>query len=252
MASVSGKTKKLTVEQVQAEKTLAVILGQGRIHFDNLSDAKFQELLQKALDEVDLREIRGFQPLESLLSYHFDALFEEGRGPKNIKLGPNPKLSFGQLDDFNLYTQVVKLVGDSSLNPVYRRYESDEATNDWTVAKTWGKSGYLFRGARTFLALRRPRNHSDADKNLVLVILDFEKVPHEDLHLINRVRVKPVFIKHFRHWFEGNSAFVADRMIGSLEGLHRQTLNDLEYKAQETRKKLVWFEKLRLSTTYRR
>lgn len=209
------------------------------------------------LNEVDLRELRGFKPLRDLLVFqpgssggvHFHTLDVE-----TLRLSEKVSFKATGFDgdspvDLETHTMSVCRGYVSGMN-VFKRIESGEETSDLKTAHLWGRSAYHYGGAREVLALRRPRNHSCASDNLVVVSYGYQKVLLEDEHAITSLSVRPLSVAEFRDHFRSDYPRVAAELIWELRSAHSITADQLIYQAESFRAKAGYFARLSDAITH--
>jgi len=244
-----------------AQKQLGFVLGETRVNLSNLSDPEFESLLVKALDEIDLREIRGFQELERFLTIRPGSVVT---GPGTIKthgldlevlnMGKEASLSVEGFEDpsiIDLKTHVLQMCrGWASGSNIYKRLETEEQTDDWSVASTWGASGYLVGGEGEILAIRRPRNHAYGGECLLTVHFRYEKVTLKNEHVISTVTVRKLTPNNFRQYFGEKSARIAVELMWGLESAYMRTVEALMSQAETIRRKGTFFKRLSGAVSY--
>ncbi len=226
-----------------ARTQLDFALGKNRVLLSDLSTKEFDEFLKSSLDKVNLRELRGFQPLNELvINNHF---------------GLSEKVSFDATgfkadDPINLTTHILNVSrGWHDRVSLFRRYESNEETTDSNVAETWGKSGYVVKGSGSILALRRPRNHGYAYDNMVSLAFNYEKVILKSEYVVTALTVQHLTVENFRQHFGVKYPRIATELIWELRTAHIKTANMLESQAKDFRKKAVQFDCLGKAIFYR-
>jgi hypothetical protein len=235
----------------ESKKLLDYALGEQRVSLSALLPAEFDDLLSRVLSGVNLRELRGFQPLKELLTIrsHYDGL-----GHLNINhlsVSDEVVMNCARLDNFDLNSHVISVLWSVGLvlKRLFKRYESGEETTDRDKASSWGQSAYHQSGQQGDLVLRRPRNHTLGNDNLVLIIYQYEKIPLENKHVITKIRATPISVKHFRRWFKDDYPKIAHNIILSLNSAHSRTIDELKSRLSQMQDKGVRLSRLRDSTT---
>lgn len=225
--------------QSNARRELDLFFGERRVSLKRLKPKEFDSFLSRVLRDIDLRELRGFKPLEDQLSHRRDHNSVNGMDPTDdvsVPLRTQVVEKKSQRQPFGLNTHVVSAHrGVISQTLHYRRNESGEETTDWKVARSWKNGGYTFRLEGSILVLRRPSDHSRADENLFLVRYVAEKVPLEHRMEVASIEVIPVPISRFRMQFGSKYSSVAQDLIWELRSIASRTLDALRGKAEAFR-----------------
>ncbi len=235
MASVGRKSSEGGLRKSKAQRDLDFALGKNRVPLDDLSNYEFCVFLKNALDEVNLREMRGFTELRNLLSF---ASKEFLRSPYNLNmlvLGEGFKLTTSN-PGLTLYDHVQDIGGCLlTQEMLYKRYESNETTGDEMKARNgWGQNGgYLLSGKRQILVLHRPRDDSSASSNLFTVDYWFVRVPKAERHVIHSIDISHLPPVAFRKRFLGNrAAEIACGMVSQLQTILDRTVDGLLEKSR--------------------
>ncbi|MCX6786541.1 MAG: hypothetical protein NTU85_01830 [Candidatus Kaiserbacteria bacterium] len=230
-----GKEQMASVSKTLAQKMLEFALGQKSVSFGELSTEEGDKLLRSTLEEVNLRELRGFKPLKDLLIIH-PGSFMYGGAPVHtlevefLDLDPNVSLhteSDEEKPQVNLDTYVLPL-SRVRRAAIFKRHESDEETRDYQTAVSWGRSAYHHRGNGKILALRRPNNHTRADENLVIVEFKYEKIPLEARYVIKEITTHSLPLEKFREHFGSSYERMAVELISELQTAYERTSNELK------------------------
>jgi hypothetical protein len=242
-----------------AQVHLDFALGKSRVRLGNLSGKEFDDFLKAALEGINLRELRGFRPLGELLAFRPGSIVIGRRREHTLEVEvlDLPKkvsfeaIGFEECSPVDIETHIMKVCrGLTIREAVYKRNETGEETVDEKVADSWGELAYHLRGVRQFFAIRRPRNHSYAHENLVLVSFSYEKVSLENRHVITNVRVERLLLKDFRRRFGTRYPQVATELIWEMRDAHSITADQLEEQAKHFRKETVRFDRLADAVTY--
>jgi hypothetical protein len=236
MASVSSQ------KPTAAKRSLDFALGEKRVRLDQLSAREFDEFLHKVMEDVDLRELRGFKPLGKFLEQHSNERNPDPLDIANLDLDPAVVLDVLGFDasdegvDLNTHVLSAKR-GLRKLDFTFKRNESGEETGSREVATSWGRSAYIFEMRAETMVLRRPRNHSYSDENLLVVAYETQKVLLEPRHLVKRIKVTRIPTNGFRKFFGADYAREAVGLIWELATIHDRTLSELESQAKRYRDK---------------
>lgn len=236
-------------QQEHAREMLDVSLGKKRVLFNDLSPTDADEFLRETLADVDLRELRGFKPLKNLLTFRPGSVLYGAGKPCTLEvevldLSPNVSLIVSEDSGIDLDTHFIMLCrGLINLSVVFKRHETDEETSDWHKAHSWGRSAYHYKGNSAVIALRRPRNHTRADENLVVIKFWYEKVPLENRHIITNFEVVTISIENLRERLGRSYARIAVELVWELRDAYRRTAAELESQANLIRHKVVEFER---------
>ncbi len=241
MASVNSET-----ERTAARQQLDYALGRKRIKLSDLAPVEFDELLRATLADVDLRELRGFKPLERFIA------FQSGSGGRtsslemnNLAIDEATLFQTAGYDDVDLQTHVLSVSrGVQRYDVTYRRFESGDETQDVKVAIEWGKTCCLHRGSIERLVLRRPRDHSSGEENFCLLSYSFEKVPNKDLHRVVVINLDWLQVEKFRRHFGATYAEAATSFIWELRDAHARTLSELESRVESFGRTIEKLERL--------
>jgi len=256
MASVSDGPK------TQAQEMLEFALGQKRICFGDLSEAEGDRLLESVLKDINLRKLRGFKPLKDLLTFRPGSIIC-GRGveqPHTLDvevLDLSAEVDFSAqgfnegfpvtLDDYAI--SVCR--GKTKWKAVFKRNETDEETDDYRTASSWGRSAYHYKGIGEILAIRRPRNHTRANENLITVEFRYEKVPLKNWHVITAIAVKPLSLGNdFRKHFGPSYPRIAVELIWELGSIHRNTSKELASQQCLIDRKVTELERISEALSY--
>ena len=256
MASVgSGKSKSAALVQLE------IALGKKAVSLDGLSWSEFDDFLRDVLENVRLREVRGFTPLKELLTFQPGSVVIGGAPQHTLdveRLDISEGMSFEASGfekdssvDWETHTRRL-CRGWTNWKIVFKRHETGEETEDRETASSWGRSAFHFKGKGEVLAVRRPRNHSGADENLIIISFCYEKVPLESRHVITKLKVEPLPIKNFRQYFGASRAKMAVELIRELESAYSYTAQELESQSKIIRKKAEELERLSEAITYNR
>ncbi len=248
----------VTTTPSSARGLLDYVLGKKMVRFGELSSEEGEELLRDVLREVDLRELRGFRPLKEFLTF----------SPGSFTTGPQPHtldIEVLQLSDSvelttSDFSSDAAVAMDTHLlsicrgwvrgQAIYRRHESDLETSDWHEAHSWGRSAYRHRGEGEILSLRRPRNHTGADDNLLVVRFWYEKVPQKQEYLISKIEAMPLPIGAFMEYFGEIHSRIAVEMIWELRTAYARTVSELESRATYFRREAGKFERFSEALSY--
>jgi hypothetical protein len=247
MTSVSPEEKKSA-----AQHDLDLVLGKRNVKLNGLTPAEFYEFLRQALENIDLHELRGFRPLK-------EELTARGRDPTpnqmdlgRVEMAEGVTVSSeGFEEPITLDSHVLCVTrGVITQNLVWKVFETGVESDDYRVTMEWPRgSGYLHRGKREFLYLRRTKKDNYASQNLVHVAFSFVKVVGEACHRVTDVSAVHVsldrFMKHFGHKY----AEVAKGLIGELWTAHGRTVSALESQLDRFRKTTGRFERMVDSTS---
>jgi hypothetical protein len=199
--------------------------------------------LEKVLGDVYLKYLREFKP------------FVDEASLGNIKAAKEVVFEAHDFEeDFNMsLTTLAARVDRGFFNRefVYKRHESGEETTSDEIARSWGDTGYLYRGKGQHLIICRPLSRSYASETLTLVTSEFEKVPFKDSHQITRMSAKLIPIKKFREEFGSHYGSVAVNMIWELRSLYSATANGFKSKLELMLKKQGEFEILGRSISWK-
>jgi len=238
-------------------------LGDARVNLGDLSDSEFDSLLEKVLDEVDLREIRGFNGLEDFLTIRPGSIVT---GPGTTKthgldlevLNMDKEASlvvqgFEEPSVIDLKTHVLRMCrGWARGSYAYKRLETEEQTDDFSVASTWGASGYLVGGEGEILAIRRPRNHARGGECLLTVHFCYQKVTLKHEYVISTVTVRKLTPDAFRQYFGDQSSRIAVELMWELRSAYRRTVEALKSQAKTIQRQGDFFERLGGAVSYSR
>jgi hypothetical protein len=147
-------------------------------------------------------------------------------------------------DGMDLDTHVILAKRGLKGTYVHRRYESGEETTDLKVAHEWGKTCYLHSASVETLVLRRPRDHSYADENLVIIGYVYQKVPNEERHLIHTIEAVRLPIEGFRKHYGKKHAEEAVNFIWELRDACARTARELRSRAESFTDRLAKLERL--------
>jgi hypothetical protein len=246
-------------QQAHAKEMLEVALGKNMVPFDELSQADADEFLRETLADVDLRELRGFKPLKDLLTFRSGNVIPHTLNLEALDLSPKVSLEVidlipeDPLDNFvvDLNTHFITLSRvDFNRKVVFKRNESDEETDDWDIADSWGKSAYRYRGSGSILALRRPRNHTGAENNLFVISYWYKKIPLEETYAIWNIKVARILLEGMRFHFGLLYAKIAVELVWELRDAYGRTVNELESQLAYLRGKAAEFERRADAVSY--
>lgn len=260
MASVRKKS--------QAQQNLEYALGEEKTKFSDLFPSEQYDLLDSALQGVDLRELRGFKPLRELLVFRPSSFIYGREAPHTLDV---EILELREGTDFSngfisVSEKLVEVESDLSLNThaiilsphwlrnnvTFKQCETGNETTDYDVASSWGQSAYHYSGTAEVLVLRRPRNHTCASQNLFVIKFWYEKVPFERNHLIMRLevvmgsfdqsrqRLGPMLHQHFGSMY----AKVVVQLVCELCVAYTRTLDDLARQSRLLRGKAAELNRL--------
>ena len=251
MASVGSKEKKS-----RARVLLDFALGEKRVSLGGLSFSEFDVFLEEALKIVDLREIRGFVPPRDLLTIKPEAVIGRTRiHTLDIEqLGAASELRFSayefEKNPPDLDSHVLRISrGWNFHDIVYKRYESEEETQDRETAQSWGNSSYHASGKGTFLVVCRPPNHTGAEQNLAIIDFFYRKVPHKPKHVVHKVHATFLPIGKFRHYFGQSYPKMAWEIISELRTACSRTAADLRSQATAMERDETNLKRITESTT---
>lgn len=222
-----------------AQREINLLLGESRVSLKKLKPMEFDVFLGGVLRGVDLRELRGFKPLEEHLTRRGD---DSAIIPARTRIVGRKK---PKGYSFDLKTHVSQ-VSRGTLSQVshYRSCESGEETTDWRRANSWKNGARIFRVEESILVLRRPSDHSRADENLFVVRTVFEKGRFESQMKVATIKVIPVPVTRFRRQFGRIYSSVALDLIWELRTLVSRTLDALSNKVEAFRPTVVKLEQL--------
>ncbi len=226
-----------------ARQQLAYALGENRIRLSELRPKEFDELLHNTLREIDLRELRGFQPLKDLISRSPGSqVFGPGaprRDPcETVRVIEAAVLSvpfpFSGEQPVSLSSHMIQVSrGAVNWGTTWRRHESGEETTDRQTAHEWGRGCYVHAEHRTILTLRRPPNGgSAADQNLFEVWYRYVKVLYQDEMAVVEVRVTRVPLEGLRSRYQECYPEIGRNLIWEMNILAERTLGDLKFQVE--------------------
>lgn len=257
MASVKTARKG---RKTAARTKLDFALGKVTVSLSDLSDPEFEDLLDSTLDDVDLRELRGFTTLKDVLTIR-PGSHTYGRQPtygfdlEILSVGEDISFMVNGFEEniiIDWQTHILKMCrGWTKRETLYKRHETDEETDDYSVASSWGNSGYLFRGEGEILAIRRPRNHAPGGQCLLKIYFWFEKVQLKHEFIVVAVEVEKLTPGVFRQYFGDQSAHVAAELIWELRDAYRRTADTLKSQADHIQGKSVTLDQLSKAVAYR-
>ena len=242
-------TSDKTETQVLARRHLEYATGKHRVSLADLSPKYFDGFLEENIRNVDIRGLRCFAPLRSVLARPI-------RGDEPIDVAKTARFLLNSLSEtsdvesvnyetINLNTQTVKVSRGVFLQAlVYRRTESDESTTEWKVAQGWGRGAYLDSGTERILILARPSKTCFVEENLFAVDYHFAKVRHQNQYLIHTVNATKIPIPKFRDYFGTKAPDIARDLIWELGSLYSQTLSDLKSKTERMRSESIKWQRL--------
>jgi len=235
----SDTTEKSNRMSAERQK-LDLVLSSHRVNLSRFTPGELQDLLQHWLYQVDPRELRGFTELQQTIS-------RRGEPPFSISLSVAPDAEIVLSSEFNgpldLKTHTMTAYrGALSSVYTYGRHESDEETTDWQVASSWGEEAYLVLGKETTLLFRRQPNHSRGDENLILVNCHFQKVPHEDNWLVQRIVAEQISIGSFSERFGAAAPKIAVSLIWAIRDIVSRTHKELVSTADTMKRRLDEWE----------
>ena len=247
MASVIEKVP------VSSSEALAYALGVRLVSFGELPQAEGDDLLRTTLQNIDLRELRGFKPLRELLTFSPGSVVYGGARIHTLEvetLQLKEGVAFEEDAAADLTTHALPLCRRYiEMEPVFKRYESDEETGSWRTAHQWGQAAYHARGTTRSLVLRRPRNHTPAEANLLLVGATYEKVPREDRHVITSLIVTNPTLADLRVRYADSFAEVAIELLQQLKRAYAETVGELRYQLKQAQKVEAKLERIMGSLT---
>jgi len=246
--------------KTQAQEMLEFALGQKRICFGELSETEGDRLLESALKDVNLRELRGFKPLRNLLTFRPNSIIYGREQPHTLDvevLDLSAEVDFSTqgfdegssitLDDYAISVCRGKTKG----KVIFKRSETDEETSDYREASSWGRSAYHYKGSGEILAIRRPRNHTRANENLIVIEVQYEKVPHKNCHLITSIVLKPLSLgDDFRKHFGPLYPRIAVELIWELGSIYRNTSKELASQQCLIDRKVMELERVSEALSY--
>lgn len=243
----------ITETSTPADEHLAYALGVRRVPFAELSKKEGDEQLKGALQNIDLRELRGFKPLRELLIFSPGSVVYGGARIHTLDveiLRLKEGVTFPEGAPGDLQTHALSLCRRYvQAQAVFKRHESDEETSDWRVANEWGRYGYHARGSALSLMLRRPRNHTPAEENLLLVGIEYQKIPHEERHAITSLTAVNTSLEDLRVRFGDSFPEVAIEMLQRLKHAYWETVQELEHQLKRAKGVEAKFERLTESLT---
>jgi hypothetical protein len=254
MASVKNET-----EKTPAQKQLDFAVGDARVSLGGLSDSEFISLLGGALGSVNLRELRGFKPLKDLLtmrpgSITYGRQKTHGSDLETISVSKEASLEFNGSSlpsAIDWQTHVLSICrGWTERSFIFRRLETEDETNDYLVASSWGASGYLFAGEGEILAIRRPRNHARGEECLFTIRFKFEKISLRHEHVISAVSVRKITLHTFRDYFEDRSSRIATELIWELSAACSRTVDALKTQIKVMQDKSIQLNRLGEAISY--
>ena len=222
---------------------LEYALGGRRVNWGELSTAEGDKLLRETLSSLDLHELRGFKSIENAMTLRREVA--SSLEVRKLDLGSDLAVLPSDPSVFkaDLNTHVLPLYRLEG-KTTYRQCETREETTDPEKALLWGRSWYIARGGGQILVLRRPRNHTGGDENLMVLRYWHEKVLLEDRHVITKLEAYPLSIENFRGWFGSLYAQVVCELLRELKFAHRRTVSDLESQLVEMRLRAQRIERL--------
>lgn len=225
------------IHHVTARELLEYAIGKKRVSLKELTGEEFDEFLQRVLEGVDLRELRGFKPLRDVLRSENFTVAKEVRF---ITPRAEDGTDWAGLDTYFYGVSM----GWENLIQLFARHESKETTNDWKVANEWGESCYLASGSGSIMVLRRAPNHEHADENLAIIDFKFEKVPHEDRQIFFEIEVRRLPVSEFRTTLKDRYPILAWNLIDSLRCAHSQTVDALRSQLTSMAQRHATYERL--------
>ncbi|MFA6278497.1 MAG: hypothetical protein WCS97_00170 [Candidatus Paceibacterota bacterium] len=246
--------------KTKAQEMLEIALGKKRICFGKLSKTEVDELLRSVLSEVRLRELRGFKPLRELLTFRPGSVVYGGptRHTLDVEvldLSEDVLLlanGFKDSPPITLDTHVMSLSRNAGKwTATFKRNESDEETEDYGTASSWGRSAYRYKGSGEVLTLRRSHNHTRADENLIITKFSYVKVPLKQRYVITKMELQPFPLEKFRQHYGSSYARVAVELIRELGSVYRRTSDELAFQSDSMRKKVTEFERLSEALSFR-
>ncbi|MFA5744884.1 MAG: hypothetical protein WC887_01590 [Candidatus Paceibacterota bacterium] len=244
----------------RAQELLDHVFGKKYVSFGQLSVSESNELLRTTLQDVDLRELRGFKLLKDLLVLRPGSIVYGRETPHTLDLETlemSDSVSFlthgfEKISLVDMNTHVLRLYRWIwNWQITFKRNESGEETDDKKVASSWGKSAYHYKGSGEILAVRRPHNHTRADENLIVIKFWYEKIPLEARHTITRIEVDYLPLKNFRKHFGSLYAQAAVELIGELRSAYSSTASELKAQLTYTERRVAELERLSGAITYR-
>ncbi|OGG93349.1 hypothetical protein A2609_01505 [Candidatus Kaiserbacteria bacterium RIFOXYD1_FULL_47_14] len=254
MASVRNR-------KTRARETLDYALGKAKyVSFGQLSVSESNELLRTTLQDVDLRELRGFKLLKDLLVFRPGSTVYGGETShtldlKTLELSDTVSFltrGFEETLPVDMATHVLRLYRWIwNWQMTFKRNESGEETDDKKVASSWGRSAHHHKGSGEVLAVRRPHNHTRADENLIVINFWYEKIPFEERHIITRIEVDDLPLQNFRKHFGVLYAQAAVELIGELRSAYSSTASELRSQLNYIERRTAELERLSGAITYR-
>ncbi len=232
-----------TVGKSIARQHLDHAMGKAQASLKAMATQEFDDLIKHVLREVPLRELEGFHPLKAALQgtltpgVHF---WLKQPALSNVEVPFD--VSIDQLASINpAFTIDTKVLEISErgfdYKPFFRRYESEETTDDLRVAEKWGKwsdrsqHGYVYRMERKTLVWRQPPEPPDfsgAAENLFEIKGVFEKVPHQNTMVLVHLYVRQVPVGGLRLFFEDDYADMGEMLIKGANRLVQVKLESLK------------------------
>ncbi len=238
-----------TVSMSDARVQLNFALGKTRISLGALTAGEFDELLREILSGIDLRELRGFQPLGSLLSRSPGSWITGARQDPtevvkvSLKVGVFFKGPVDKKCDLKTHFMSAHR-GTVGTEITWKRYEVDQETTDREVAYSWGNSAYVHRVKESLLLIRRPNDHTKADDNLFRVTSFQQKVPHEDEMSVHQIEIEYIPLLNFRETFGNRYPSVTQYLIWELRDLSYRTAETLKGQMERFQQQLSILERL--------
>lgn len=219
-----------------------------RVSLSELTPEEYGLVLKSCLDKVNLRELRGFKPLRSNITWRpGSVLYGAPRihtlVTEVMDVAEDVLLEVEDVEDFDLSSHSLKLTSVDSV-VVYRRHESSDETTSWEVANGWGAQAYPFRGQFSLLVLRRPRDHSDAVSNLISVMCFFKKISHRHVYEIKQINTLRIGVNDFFSHFGANAPTVLRGLVNGIRAAYRETHEALKGLTEATGRDLETWERL--------
>lgn len=205
-------------------KKLDVIFSKHQVNLSGFTPTELNSLLHEWLFSLEPRNLRRLTTLRETLSRAGDTpIFVHD---PEIELASDFKGSLGlDTQTINAYRGVISGVY------TYRRHESDEETTDKDVVHQWGGQEYLFRGKETTLLLRRQPNHTRAFDNLICVTYWYEKEPHREQWIVNRIVAELIDPDSFSQRFGREAPRIATTLIWEIHSILSNSYDDFVRQA---------------------
>lgn len=239
---MTSDTAKKGAQQSEARKLLDLVTSDHQVNLSGFTPQELNEFLQCWLNKLDPRELRGFTELKKTLC---DGGQQPFSAASTVVDDVEIVLSSGFDGPFNLKTHTMRAYrGAVAINSTWRRHESTDETTDRDVASSWGRQGYVYRQEETIFLLRRQRNHSYGDKNLILATCHHQKVPRKDHYLIHKIVAEQVLTDSFSERFGKKAPDIAVMLIWSLRDIVSRTHSALVSTADAMKRSLNEWEQI--------